>query len=219
MRTSPSSSALITVGLWLAVCGAGPVRADVTGTGTEATDQVIQPEVSRRDIKIPRIKSSDFEFGAYAGELSVENFGTNAVYGARLAYHVSEDFFVEGVYGRSTISDQTYCNIGLCVFTQRQQDLTYYALSLGYNLFPSELFLGRQHAMNSAVYLLAGVGNTDIASENHFTFNVGVGYRVLPRDWLALHLTLRDYAFNYDLLGTTKLTNNFELTAGLSVYF
>lgn len=217
MRNSTATKILIPVGLCLAVCAAGPAAAEATGDSP--ADQVIQPEVSRRDIKIPRIKSSDFEFGAYAGELSVENFGTNSVYGARLAYHVSEDFFVEGVYGRSTISDQTYCNIGLCVFTQRQQDLTYYALSLGYNLFPSELFIGKQYAMNSAIYLLAGVGNTDIASENHFTFNIGLGYRVLPRDWLALHITLRDYAFNYDLLGTTKLTNNFELTGGVSVYF
>jgi outer membrane beta-barrel protein len=203
--------------VWLLALGSRPAFAE-PGVPSEP-DQVIQPEVSRRDVKIPKISSSDFEIGVYAGDLSVENFGTNAVYGVRLAYHVSEDIFLEGVYGRSTISDQTYCNIGLCLFSQREQDLTYYAVSLGYDLFPSELFLGKQYAMNSALYLLAGVGNTDIASENHFTFNAGLGFRVLPRDWLALHLTLRDYLFNYDLLGTTKLTNNFELTAGLSVYF
>jgi outer membrane beta-barrel protein len=202
---------------WVLALGSGPVLAE--STVPNEPDQVIQPEVSRRDIRIPRIKSSDFEIGVYAGELSVENFGTNAVYGARLAYHVSEDYFLEGIYGRSTISDQTYYNIGLPLFPQRQQDLVYYALSLGYNLFPSEIFLGKSYAMNSTVYLLAGVGNTDIAGENHFTFNAGLGFRVLPRDWLALHLTLRDHLFNYDLLGTSKLTSNFELTGGLSVYF
>lgn len=207
----------IAAGVWLLALGSLPARAE-SGVPGEP-DQVIQPEVSRRDVKIPKIKSSDYEIGVYAGDLNVENFGSNAVYGARLAYHVSEDFFVEGIYGRSTISDQTYCNIGLCLFAQRQEDLTYYALSLGYNLFPSEIFLGRRYAMNSTVYLLAGVGNTDIAAENHFTVNVGFGFRVLPRDWLALHITLRDHLFNYDLLGTSKLTNNLELTGGLSVYF
>ena len=206
------------VSLVLATLCAAPAHAADT-TAPTGTDQVIQPEVSRRDIKIPKIESSDFEIGAYAGILSVEYFGTSPVYGARLAYHVSEDYFLEGVYGRSTVSDEAFCNQGLCIFPQRQEDLTYYALSLGYNLFPSEIFIGRQHAMNSAVYVLAGVGSTSLVSESHFTFNVGLGIRVLPRDWLALHVTVRNHLFNSDFLGTNKLTNNFELTGGLSVFF
>lgn len=195
-----------------------PAQAADT-TAPAQTDQVIQPEVSRRDIKIPKIKSSDFEIGVYGGILSVEYFGSRPVYGARLAYHVSEDYFLEGVYGRSTVSDEAFCNQGLCLFPQRQEDLSYYALSLGYNLFPSEIFIGKQYAMNSAVYVLAGVGNTSLVNESRFTFNFGLGIRVLPRDWLALHATIRDYLFNSDFLGTNQLTNNFELTGGLSVYF
>lgn len=208
---------LLAAGLGLTVLWRGPVLADETDV--KNTDQVIQPDVSRRDVKIPKIKSSDFEIGAYAGIFSVENFGTSSVYGARLAYHVTEDYFIEGVYGRTTVSDQSFCNLGLCIFPQRQEDLTYYAVSLGYNLFPSEIFFGKEHALNSAVYVLAGVGNTSFINENRFTFNAGLGIRVLPRDWLALHITIRDYLFNFDLLGTNKLTNNFELTGGLSVYF
>jgi len=188
-------------------------------TAAKEADQVIQPEVSRRDVKIPKIKSSDIEFGVYTGILSVEDFGSTSVSGARLAYHLTEDFFVEGVYGSSTVSDQSYCNVGLCLFPQRQEPLKYYALSLGYNLLPSEIFVGKRYAMNSAVYLLAGVGNTSFVNENHFTANLGLGLRVLPRDWLALHITIRDYLYNTDFFGTNKLTNNFELTGGLSVYF
>ena len=206
------------VSLGLATLCSVPVRAADTAAPTE-TDQVIQPEVSRRDIKIPKIKSSDFEIGAYGGIMTVEYFGSSPVYGARLAYHVSEDYFLEGVYGRTTVSDEAFCNQGLCLFPQRQEDLTYYALSLGYNLFPSEIFIGKQYAMNSAVYVLAGVGNTSLVNESHFTMNFGLGIRVLPRDWLALHVTIRDFLFNSDFLGTNKLTNNFELTGGLSVYF
>lgn len=201
----------------LGLLASGPTLAEPAAP--KEPDQVIQPEVSRRDVKMPKINSSDFEFGAYAGMLSVEDFGSTTVYGARLAYHISEDFFVEGVYGRSSVSDQSYCNVGLCLFIQRTEPLTYYALSLGYNLLPSEIFVGRRYAMNTAVYLLAGVGSTSFANENHFTGNIGLGFRVLPRDWLALHITIRDYLFNTDFFGTNKLTNNFELTAGLSVYF
>jgi len=219
MRKTIFVRLLFTAGAWLIVGAADPVLADTAGS--EDAGQVIQPEVSRRDVKIPKIKSSDFEIGAYAGLISIENFGSNPVYGARLVYHVTEDYFVEGVYGRTTISDETYCKLGLCLWSasQTEQDLTYYAVSLGVDLFPNEIFFGRKYAMNSAVYLLAGVGNTSVIDENHFTSNIGLGIRMLPRDWLAFHVTIRDYLFSFDLLGTNKLTNNFELTGGVSVYF
>ena len=63
----------------------------------EAKDQqqVIQPEVERRTIDIDKIDTEDFEIGAYAGLLSVEDFGSNMVIGARAAYHVTEDVFFE----------------------------------------------------------------------------------------------------------------------------
>jgi outer membrane beta-barrel protein len=183
------------------------------------TEQVIQPEIDRRKVRIPRIDTEDFEIGVYTGILSVEDFGAKPVYGARLVYHVSEDFFVEGMYGKSTISDQALCDLGLCLFPNREEELTYYGLSVGYNVLPGEIFIGRGNAMTSAVYLLAGVGNTSFLDESHFTINVGMGIRVLPVDWLALHLTMRDHLFESDILGTKEIKNNFELTLGLSVYF
>lgn len=183
-------------------------------------DQVIQPQIDRRDIRTPRIDTEDFELGAFRGLLSVEDFGAEPVYGARLAYHVSEYFFVEGVYGLSTVSDQTFCDsAGLCLFPNREEELAYYALSVGYNVFPGEVFLGKGKARTSSLYLLVGVGNTSFIKEDHFTFNFGLGIRVLPTDWLALHVTLRDYLFESDILGTQERKNNFELTFGLSVYF
>jgi len=188
-------------------------------TEPKQTEQVIQPEIDRRKVHIPRIDTEDFEIGAYAGILSVEDFGAKPVYGIRLAYHVSEDFFVEGVYGKSTISDQALCDLGLCLFPNREEDLSYYGLSVGYNVLPGEIFIGRGNAMTSAVYLLAGVGNTSFLDESHFTINVGMGIRVLPVDWLALHLTMRDHIFESDILGTKAIKNNFELTLGMSVYF
>src|SRR5271156_2227982 len=57
---------------------------------------VIEPQVNRREVKTPKIKAKDFEVGAYFGALSIEDFGTNPLYGIRLAYHVSEDIFLEG---------------------------------------------------------------------------------------------------------------------------
>ena len=196
-----------------------PAFSQAQDTQPSATEQVIQPEIDRRKLRIPRIDTEDFEIGAYTGLLSVEDFGAKSVYGLRLAYHVSEDFFVEGVYGKSTVSDEALCKLGLCLFPKREEDLTYYALSVGYNFLPGEIFIGRGRAMTSVVYLLAGVGNTNFINENRFTVNIGMGIRILPVDWLALHLTMRDHLFESDILGTKDLKNNFELTLGLSVYF
>ena len=60
---------------------------------------VIEPQVNRREVKTPKIKAKDFELGAYFGALSIEDFGTNPIYGVRAAYHVSEDIFLEGYPG------------------------------------------------------------------------------------------------------------------------
>jgi outer membrane beta-barrel protein len=157
--------------------------------------------------------------GAYAGILSIEDFGARMVYGGRLAYHVNEDFFIEGVYGMSTITDEAFCNNGLCLLPNRVEDLNYFAVSVGYNLFPSEVFIRQKYAMNASVYLLGGIGSTTYVDESHFTANFGLGVRILPKDWLAVHVTIRDFLFESDFLGTTKITNNFELSLGVSAYF
>lgn len=182
-------------------------------------DQVIQPEIDRRDIRTPRIDTEDFEIGLFGGILSVEDFGAEPVYGARLIYHVSEDFFVEGVVGKSTVSDQALFDLGLSLFPAREENLVYYALSVGYNLFPSEIFLGRRKARTANVYLLAGVGNTSLAREDYFTFNLGLGVQILPTDWLALNLLLRDHVFESDILGASEIKNNFEWTLGATFFF
>jgi outer membrane beta-barrel protein len=202
----------------VALAGTSAVTAADVPT-TQSPDQVVEPSLDRREVTIPRIDTEDFEIGVYGGLLSVEDFGSNSVFGGRLVYHVSEDFFVEGVYGQSTVTDEALCNLGLCLFPSREQDLKYYALSVGYNFFPGEVFLSKSRAMTSAVYVLGGVGNTSFLDEDRFTFNFGIGIRMLPVDWLALHVTVRDFIFESDILGTNKMTHNFELTAGLSVYF
>lgn len=209
------SSSLMLALLALFVPSAGFAQPDNPGEG----DQVIQPQIDRRDIRTPRIDTEDFEIGLFGGILSVEDFGAEPVYGARLVYHVSEDFFVEGLVGKSTVSDQALFDLGLSLFPTREEDLVYYALSVGYNLFPGEIFLGGKKARTSSVYVLAGVGNTSFATEDNFTFNLGLGIRILPTDWMALHITLRDYLFKSDILGTNEIKNNFEWTFGLSVFF
>lgn len=196
-----------------------PVAVLAQNPETPAMEQVIQPEVDRRPVRIPRIDTEDFEIGGYVGILSVEDFGAKPVYGGRLVYHVNEDYFVEAVYGKSTVSDQALCDLGLCLFPSREEDFSYYAMSVGFNLFPGEIFPSSKRAMTSMVYAVAGIGNSRFIDENLFTLNLGIGIRILPVDWLAVHFTIRDYLFESDILGSQEIKNNFELTLGASVYF
>lgn len=184
-------------------------------------EQVIQPELDRRDIKVPHIDVDDIEVGIYTGTLSMENFSSQSVTGLRLAYHVTEDFFVEGVYGKSIISDEFFRSRAFPItgFDKQEEDLTYYNISLGYNVLPGEIFIGKKWAMASAFYFIGGVGTMKFAKENHSTFNFGAGYRILVTDWFAVHLDMRDHVFNSDLLGPNKRTHNFEVHTGVTVFF
>src|SRR5215813_6498546 len=67
----------------------------------EAPPRVVEPEVARREVKVPRIRSSNVELGAYYGEISIEDFGAHPVYGVTAAYHITEDFFFQAEAGRS----------------------------------------------------------------------------------------------------------------------
>ena len=57
------------------------------------------------------------------------------------------------------------------------------------------------------------------AQYDRFTVNFGAGYRVLPSDWIAVHITVQDRVFKSDLLGVSKLTNNIEARVGASIFF
>jgi outer membrane beta-barrel protein len=185
------------------------------------SEPVIKPEIERRTITEADIDSEDIEVGAFAGVMSIEDFGSNVVYGVRAAYHTTEDYFFEASVGATKAGKTSYETLsgGAQLLTGSQRDLYYYNLSLGYNLLPGESFIGSRYAFNSALYLMAGAGNTEFADDSHFTFNVGAGYRLLLNDWVVLHLDFKDHIFESDLLGTNKYTHNLEGTAGLSVFF
>ncbi|HEV3182314.1 MAG TPA: outer membrane beta-barrel domain-containing protein [Steroidobacteraceae bacterium] len=187
----------------------------------EAPPRVVEPEVARREVKVPKIRSSNVELGAYYGELSIEDFGAHPVYGITAAYHITEDFFFQAEAGRAKAGRTSFEVLGgnIQLLTESERRFTYYDLSLGYNFLPGEAFLGRGVAMTSAFYLLGGFGGTDFAGDTKFTVNFGAGYRVVPIDWMAVHITVQDRVFQSSLLGTTKLTNNLEARLGVTVFF
>ncbi len=212
----------LTAGLAIA---ATPVFAQTTppaGTTPNQTpnEQVIEPAVPRRDVRVPKIPSRDIIVGGYLGTYSSEDFGASFVYGVRLGYHITEDFFVEGVYGTTKVSDENFRQIlpgG--VFPQKEETLDYYNLSVGYNILPGEAFFGSKYAMASALYVIAGVGSTKFLDQSNQTINFGLGYRVFLKDWAAIQVDFRDHIYTLDLLGQSKSTQNLELTIGATFFF
>jgi len=183
-------------------------------------EQVVVPEVDRRDVKTPKFPSNDFEFGIFGGSYATQNFGTSGVGGVRLGYHITEDFFVEGVYAITKVSDQQFRRIlpgG--IFPTEKETLTYYNLSVGYNVLPGEVFLGGRRARPTQLYLITGVGSTKVDDQRRPTLNFGLGWRVFINDHAALQVDLRDHVFSLDLLGKRTSTQNIELTGGVTVYF
>jgi outer membrane beta-barrel protein len=190
-------------------------------TGEPSDSPIIDPQVERREIRRTRIDTEDFEVGAYVGMLSIEDFESNVVYGARLAYHLTEDFFLEATVGQSRAGRTSYENLSgsADLLTDSERDYTYYALSLGWNALPGEIFLGENRAYNTSFYLVAGLGNTTFAGDDRFTVSGGFGYRILPADWIAVHFDVRDHVYDIDLLGEKKIVNNLEAHLGLSIFF
>ena len=137
----------------------------------------------------------------------------------RLGYHITEDFFVEGVYGQTKVSDELFRQIlpgG--IFAADSEKLSYYNLSVGYNLLPGR-DLHRRHARQAVAavrhrrrrqHQVRRPAQADLQLRLRLP-------RLLSTDWVALQLDLRDHVFSLDLLGKRESTQNLELTGGLTV--
>jgi len=182
-------------------------------------EPLVVREPDRRQVDVDKLDSENWEFGAYGGLMNVDNFGTEPVYGVRAAYHISESYFVEGQYGITELGDTSYERLsgGTPLFIDR--DMTYYNVSLGWNIFPGESFVGGRWAFKGGLYVIGGVGSTDFADDQRFTWNAGMGYRLILKDWLAVHVNVRDHVFKSDLLGSDETYHNIEFTGALTLFF
>ncbi len=215
MNTHTPFVSWLTLGLSSALCAA-PALAQTR----PATEQVVVPQVERRDVQPPKYPSNDFEVGAFVGTYATQNFGSSLVYGLRVGYAITEDFFVQGTYGSTQVSDDNYRQIlpgG--IFANETETLSYYNLSVGYNVLPGEVFIGANRALASQLYVIGGIGSTDFNGQSKQTINFGVGARVFVKDSFSLQVDMRDHIFSLDLLGQSQSTQNLEFTAGFSFYF
>jgi len=195
-----------------------PAQAADADDGSNAP--VVEPQVTRRQVHETKIRNSNFEFGGSLGLLDIEDFGTNGVGSARLVYHITEDFFAEGVYGESRLGLTSYERLsGTRLLPDARRKVRFYTLDLGYDVFPGEVYVGKRRTFNSAFYLVGGVGGTQFGGDSGFTLTAGAGYRLILNDWMAAHLDVRDHLLNTSMLGPTRSTHNLESTLGVTVFF
>lgn len=198
---------------------ATPVLAAAQATAP-ANEQVVDPQVDRRDVRVPKFPSKDFSIGLFAGTYGTENFGSSPVVGLKAGYHITEDIFVEAAFGATKVSDEAFRQIlpgG--VFVNETEKLSYYNLSAGYNILPGEIFIGRNIAKASQFYVIAGIGSTKFIDQKRQTVNVGFGMRVYFTDKMAVQVDMRDHIYSLDLLGRRQSTQNLELSAGFTYFF
>ena len=189
-------------------------------TSRPDSNQVVVPEVERRDVRLPKFPSKDIALGLFAGTYATQNFGAAAVVGARLGYHITEDWFVEGTLAQSKVSDEAFRQVlpgG--IFTDPKEKLSYYEFSAGYNLLPGEVFPTAKRAKATAIYLVAGVGSIKFNQQRSQTIAFGLGGRLLLTERAAVQFDIRDHIFSLDLLGKRQSTHNLELTGGFTYYF
>ena len=151
--------------LLVALCAIGlPVLAQ---DPFEPPPDVVEPDIERREINPAAIDTEDFEVTGYAGILSIEDFDSDFLWGARLGWHVTEDFFLEASYGASQGDRTSFEDLsgGAPLFEDADRDYTFYNLGVGWNALPGEIFLGSR-AFKSDLYLFLGVGGTDFLDDN-----------------------------------------------------
>lgn len=189
----------------------------------DADDQsiLIEPQIERSEFDESLIDSEDFQVSAFAGLLSIEDFGTNAVTGFNLTYHVDEDYFVQAIYGTSKAGKTSFevLSGGAPLISDEERELEYYLVNIGYNLLPGEAFVTDQTTINTALYITGGAGSTEFAGGDHSTLSFGFGYRVLFADAFSISADVRDIVFNLDILGEDKTTHNLEFSLALGWYF
>lgn len=187
----------------------------------EPDEPLFQPQIERVEFDESLIDSEDFEISAYAGMLSIEDFGVNTVSGFKIAYHINESYFTQLVVGESQAGETSFevLSGGAPLLSDDERNFEFYQINVGYNLFPGEAFLSESTTFNNALYLVIGLGNTAFAGDDRFTFNYGFGYRLLFMDAFSINADLKNHMFDMDIFGDNVKTNNIEYSLALGWYF
>jgi outer membrane beta-barrel protein len=191
-RRFGSSLAVIAVSLSMSGCSWWPFGKKDTPepviAGENMPDQVIDPNIARRDIVVPAIDTEQYEVGAFAGTLATTRDNSLGVFGVRAGMFFTEDFFGEWSFATSLggKNDSTGPESGDPVKVDS------FGVSLGYNLLPLELFNGETSVMPAWIYVLGGAAQTSYDDESFVSGHFAIGMRVMPADHWSVRVEIRN---------------------------
>ncbi|PHQ73616.1 MAG: outer membrane beta-barrel domain-containing protein [Marinobacter sp.] len=200
---------------------AGLLLVPTVVSAQEDDRPLIEPDVRPQKVDEALIDTENFEIGAFAGILNIEDFESSFLWGGKLTYHLSETFFFEANVGFAEGGETSFEKLAgdVQVLSDEDRDYRYYNINIGMNVLPGEAFLTENYAFNTNFYLIGGAGATDFAGDTRFTVNVGAGYQVLLTDSVSIHLGVREHFYRIDVLGEEKTSMNTEVSGGLTVFF
>ncbi len=169
----------------------------------------------------PDIDVDDFELVFMTGFLSIEDFGVDSFSTLNLNYHVNESFFIQfgAVIAEASETSFEILTGNSLLLTNSEREFTSYHLDVGYNLFPGEGFFSQNHTFSTDYYVIAGIGTTEFAGNERFTYNYGAGFRAATSSWLTIYSEFRNYVFDIDVFGEEKSSNNLSITLGVGFVF
>ena len=169
------------------------------------------------------INNEVFELGVFAGIINIEDFTSELAPGISATFRASEDFFIQYNYLQTNVSlssAEKNLSVGETYVPNGSRKFSHYDLLLGYNLFQGEFFPSPAKTSLSALYVVAGVGDTEFGGESSMTYTVGVGYQVAIFRRVGLHFDFRDYIYSSSLVSAKdRRVNTTELSVGLKFLF
>lgn len=210
------------VKIWIAlIVGAGFFHGEIasaqSGKFPQGEVPLISPPVNEKTIKEARIDKEYIELTAIYGLYAFDGFSSSPVSGARLALHLTEDIFFEGSYGMTKADQEVFRRLTARTLLTKT-DVTYWNVNVAYNLFPGQIFLNRKKTINSTIFLVWGLGETQLDDRDHFTNNFGIGYKAFITDWVDVRIQYMVHTFETDLTGINERIYNLEGTVGLAVF-
>jgi outer membrane beta-barrel protein len=167
------------------------------------------------------INNEVFELGVFAGIVNIEDFTSELAPGLSATFRASEDYFIQYNYLQADASLSSFeKNRAGAVLGGPNKTFVHYDLLVGYNLFRGEFFTSSTKAGLSALYLFAGVGNSEFGGESNFTYTLGVGYEVAFSRHFALHFDFRNYIYESSLvLDKEQSVNATQILTGIKYSF
>jgi outer membrane beta-barrel protein len=181
-------------------------------------EPIFPPLSNEREVVEEKIDKETFELSPFLGIYALEGFNSSAVYGIRAGIHMTEDIFFEGNFAL-TSAEQTDFTLATGLSLLSSEEVVYWNVNLGVNLFPGQTFVSRKRTLNTTIYLVGGLGQTEFDDHDRFTFHFGTGYKIFFTDWLDMGFRLALHSFESDLSGENTRLYNIESTIHVAVFF